>query len=55
MTFSTSMPDDAARSRLSATARIALPIRVNWSAMATATSTTTATIMMTPSFGASSK
>ena len=39
MTRSTSMPDEAARSGLSATARIALPILVNCSSEATATIT----------------
>ena len=41
MTRSTSMPDDSARSRLSATARIALPMRVRCRNRATPTSTTT--------------
>ena len=40
MTRSTLMPDDAARSRLSATARMALPIRVFCSISATSSSTT---------------
>ena len=40
MTRLTSMPDDSARSRLSATARMALPIRVRCRNNATATSTT---------------
>jgi hypothetical protein len=35
----TSMPEEAARSRLSATARMALPILVRWSISATATRT----------------
>ena len=40
MTRSTSMPDDSARSRLSDTARIALPMRVRCRNRATPTSTT---------------
>jgi len=37
MTRCTSMPEDSARSRLSATARIALPMRVRCSIVATPT------------------
>jgi hypothetical protein len=40
MTWLTLMPEDAARSRLSATARIALPIFVRCSISATSTRTT---------------
>jgi hypothetical protein len=40
ITRSTSMPEDAARSRLSATARMALPIFVRCSISATRTRTT---------------
>jgi hypothetical protein len=46
------MPDEAARSRLSATARVALPKRVRWRARATASSTTTEMMIDTTSRGA---
>ena len=51
MTRSTLMPDDSARSRLSATARVALPTLVRCRNRATPTSTTTEMTMPQKSRG----